>query len=325
MTLPEKPDRLPPLTALRAFEAAARLMSFAQAAEELSVTPAALSYQIRQLETHLGLPLFHRLNRAVRLTEAGRLLQPGVAEGFGRLRTAVRALDGLRDGRGLTITAGPAFTAKWLAPRLYHFVAAHPEVEVRLAATLRVLDFDRDGVDAAIRFKLRDDPALFSEPLIRDCMTPLCAPSLAAGLRDLRDMATAPLIHDDTLSVMGWTPEWGDWLAAAGVDRPDWRRGARFSSSDHALAAAVEGGAVILARTTFAAAELRDGRLTAPFDLGLDPEAHFHFVCPRGTETRPPVAAFRAWLRTELDAAPAPLPNLRVVRSPRLIAAAAAA
>jgi LysR family glycine cleavage system transcriptional activator len=321
----ERPDRLPPLTALRAFEAAARRMSFAKAADELSVTPAALSYQIKQLEDHLGVALFTRLNRAVELTEAGRLLRPGVAEGFEALRRAVRALDGLREGRGLTVTAGPAFTAKWLAPRIFHFVERRPDVEVRIVAALRVLDFDRDGVDAAIRFGLRADPHHFSEVLIRDRLAPLCAPATAARLRAPVDLLTAPLIHDDSMQTLGWAPTWADWFEAAGLERPDWRRGSRFSNADHALSAAAEGSAVVLGRISLAEPELRAGRLVAPFDLALDPEAHYRFVCPKGAESRPAMAAFRAWLREEIAATPDPSPHLRVVTSARLAAAAAAA
>lgn len=166
-------DRLPPLTALRAFEAAARHMSFSKAAAELFVTPAALSYQIKQLEEHLGTPLFVRMNRAVDLTEAGRVLQPGTADGFNQLRDAVRSVVRLRDDAALTITAGPAFTAKWLAPRFFRFANKHPEVELRFVATLRIMDFQRDGIDAAIRFghAIADDE--FAEVLAGEWITPV--------------------------------------------------------------------------------------------------------------------------------------------------------
>ncbi|TVQ58920.1 MAG: transcriptional regulator GcvA [Rhodobacteraceae bacterium] len=315
-------DRLPPLTALRAFEVAARRMSFAKAAEELGVTPAALSYQIKQLEEHLGVSLFHRLNRAVTLTEAGRALRPGVAEGFDALREAVRALDGIREGRALTITAGPAFTAKWLAPRLFHFLERHPDVEVRIVAVLRVLDFDRDDVDAAIRFGVKHDPGLFAETLIRDRLTPLCSPAFAARLTSPEALRDAPLIHDDSMAPLGWSPTWGDWLEAAGVERPDWRRGPRFSNADHALSAAAEGAAVALGRVSLAEPELRQGRLVAPFRLAIDPEAHFRFICPVGAESRPPLSALRTWLKEEIAASPDPLPRLKVVKVPRIVAAA---
>lgn len=321
--MPNRSDRLPPLTALRAFEAASRHMSFAKAADELAVTPAALSYQIKQLEDHLGLPLFHRLNRAVELTEAGRRLKPGIAEGFESLRQAVHALDSLREGSGLTVTSGPAFTAKWLAPRIFHFLARRPDVEVRIVASLRVMDFDRDGIDAAIRFGRRADPACFSRTLFVDRLTPVCAPSLAAQLRSPADLADVALIHDDSMAPLGDFANWGDWLEAAGVSKPDWKRGARFSNADHALSAAAEGDAVALGRPALAEPELRTGRLVAPFDLAIDPEAHTRFICPRGAEARPAMAAFLAWLIEEVESTPDPAPHLRTVKVPRLVRAAA--
>ena len=154
-------DRLPPLTALRAFDAAARHMSFAKAAAELNVTPAALSFQIKSLEEHLGQPLFRRLNRAVALTEAGRVLAPGSADGFQTLSDAWRAARRLQDTRTLSVTAGPAFTAKWMAPRFYEFAKAHPEIELQFFAGLRIMDFDRDEIDVAIRFGYGPDPELY--------------------------------------------------------------------------------------------------------------------------------------------------------------------
>lgn len=323
-----RPDRLPPLTALRAFDAAARRMSFAQAAEELAVTPAALSYQIKHLEEHLGMPLFRRLNRAVELTEAGARLAPGVAEGFERLRAATRGLDALREDRGLTVTAGPAFTAKWLAPRVFSFVAAHPEVEVAIKASLRLMDFDRDGVDVAIRFGLRDDPGHHSERLITERMAPMCAPALAPALRRPQDMAEATLIQDESLEPLGYVPEFSDWLRAAGVEDPEdaqWRRGARFSNADHAISAATQGAGVVLGRFSMASAELRDGRLVLPFDLAIDPAAHTRFVCAKGDETRPSILAFRDWLRQEIADTLYRGDGVRVAEAPRLKAAAEAA
>jgi LysR family glycine cleavage system transcriptional activator len=288
-------------------------MSFAKAAEELAVTPAALSYQIKQLEEHLGLSLFHRLNRAVELTEAGRLLAPGVADGFDAFRQAVRGLDRLRDGNALTITAGPAFTAKWLAPRLYRFVAEHGEIEVSLIAALRIMDFARDGVDAAVRFGYTPEADLYSEILIEEKMAPVCSPDLARTLKAPEDLLTASLLHDDSLARMSDAPTWNDWLHTAGVHRDDWRRGPRFSNADHVLDAAAAGAGVALGRLSLAEEDLRSGRLAAPFDMAVDVGAHFRFVCPKGAETRPSLAAFLDWLRSETANAAPSLPDLRVV------------
>lgn len=307
-------ERLPPLTALKAFEAAARHLSFAKAAEELYVTPAALSYQIKSLETDLGVQLFRRLNRAVELTEAGRLLSPGVTEGFESLRAAVRNVNRMRDGRGLVLTAGPAFTAKWLAPRIFRFVERRPEIELRLVASLRKMQFDRDEVDAAIRFTRRDDePGCYVETLIHELLSPVCAPELAAKLKTPADLAHAPLVHDDSMSFLMSPPNWGDWLKAAEVD-VDWSRGPKFSNADHSLAAAAEGGGVALGRLSLAANDLKSGRLVAPFDLAIDTGAHFNFVCPEGAETRPEYAALLEWLRDELAGESAPGEGMRVVQ-----------
>ncbi|MEM9127258.1 MAG: LysR family transcriptional regulator, partial [Pseudomonadota bacterium] len=169
-------DRQPPLTALRAFDAAARHMSFAKAADELNVTPAALSFQIKSLEDHLGHPLFHRLNRAVELTEAGRTLAPGTAEGFAALKSAWAATRRLQDDTTLTVTAGPALTAKWLAPRLYDFARAHPEIDLRFSATLRNLDLQYDDVDVAIRFGYGQDEGLYCLPVRKEWLTPVMTP-----------------------------------------------------------------------------------------------------------------------------------------------------
>jgi len=294
-------DRLPPLTALRAFEAAARHMSFQAAAEELAVTPAALSYQIKNLETHLGAALFRRLNRAVELTEAGRTLQPAMAEGFDALRRGWRAAARAVDGTTLTVTAGPAFTAKWLAPRLYGFAAAHPEIELRFAATLRLMDFERDGVDVAIRFGLGRDPRHFSEKVYAGWVSPMMRPEIAARLSGPADLLGETLIHDDGIAFLPRPPSWEEWLDAAGVARPEGPlRGPRFSQSDHALDLALEGAGVVMGRSSIALNLLRAGTLVAPFPLALTTDAMYRLVCPEGHETRPAIAAFRAWIRAEV-------------------------
>jgi LysR family glycine cleavage system transcriptional activator len=299
MSLTETQHRVPPLTALRAFEAAARHMSFAKAAEELFVTRAALSYQIKQLETHFGVPLFHRLNRAVELTEAGRTLLPGVAEGFGALRAAARAVMRLTEKRALTITAGPAFTAKWLAPRFFRFAAAHPEIELRFIASLRILDFDRDGIDAAIRYSARDAKGEYTEVLANDWLTPLCAPDLAAELKTPDDLADKPLLHDDSLAYLDSPPGWPTWLRHAGCDSVDGMRGVRFTHADHVLDAAIEGAGVALGRLYLAERDIAAGRLVAPFPLAVGLPSSYRFVCPEGAENAPVIRTFLDWIREE--------------------------
>ena len=300
MNLSESTCRLPPLTALRAFEAASRHMSFAKAAEELFVTPAALSYQIKSLEEHLGQPLFRRLNRAVELTEAGRALRPGVAEGFEALIQAVRNLERLSASNVLTVTAGPGFTAKWLAPRFFRFAEAHPGIELRFVASLKIMDFDRDRIDAAIRFGSGSiAKGSYSETLADDWVMPVCTPGLTATLGTPADLARQTLIHDDSLVFMDPCPDWPMWLKLAAVEA-DGRRGPRFSNADHAVDAAQDGGGVVLARASLVERDLVASRLVAPFRLGIDTSGQFRFVCPAERETSPLIETFLDWLRSEM-------------------------
>ncbi len=293
-------DRLPPLTALRAFDAAARHASFARAAAELGVTPAALSFQIKNLEEHLGTPLFHRRNRAVDLTEAGRALAPGAADAFVTLAAAWRAARRTTDGAGLTVTAGPAFTAKWLAPRLFAFASAHPEIELRFSASLRLMDFDRDDIDVAIRFGLpRDEPGLSGHVLTREWLTPMMTPAMALDYPDPADLARAPLLHQDDTAFLHPAIDWPAWFRAAGIV-PHATAGARFSQADHALDAATAGAGVVLGRISLAERDIREGRLVMPYPLALATEAVTRVVYPAGAETRPQVRTFLDWLDREV-------------------------
>lgn len=293
-------DRLPPLTALRAFEAAARHMSFAKAAEELHVTPAALSFQIKSLEEHLGQPVFRRLNRAVELTEAGRVLTPGAADAFATLTAAWHAARRLGDTTSLTVTAGPAFTAVWLASRLYDFAQAHPRIELRFSASVRMMDFERDDIDVAIRFGYGPDRGLHSEPLMREWFTPMMAPELIGKYGTLDAMRTAPLLNDDSMRFLEPPCDWGAWFRLNDLDRTD-LHGPRFSQADHAIKAALSGGGVLLGRVTLASKALNEGRLIAPFSKALATDANFRFLCREGALNRPQVKAFRDWIMAETE------------------------
>ena len=305
-------DRLPPLTALLAFEAAARHMSFAQAADELNVTPAALSFQIKNLEEHLGTPLFHRLNRAVELTEAGRTLAPGTEEGFAALTRAWRAAMRLMDSSSLTITAGPAFTAKWLAPRLYEFANAHPEIELRFIASLRIMDFVRDDVDVAVRFGYGPDPGLYSMPMGFEWVTPVMTPELAQRFSTAESLMSAPLFFDDSIDFLDPPAGWREWVAAMGIDHAP-TSGAHFSQADHAVDAALAGVGVVLGRRALVVKDLSEGRLVAPFKVALDTGARFRFICPKGAEKRPQIAALRDWMVAEISKTQGITDGLRII------------
>lgn len=293
-------DRLPPLTALRAFDAAARHMSFAKAADELHVTPAALSFQIKSLEQHLGAPLFRRLNRAVELTDAGKALAPGASDGFQILAGAWRAAERTQDNQTLTVTAGPAFTAKWLAPRLYEFAQAHPEVELRFSASLKLMDFGRDAIDVAIRFGRGTDEGFYSVPLAEEWVCPVMTPALAAQYPTPQSLTKAPLIFDDSISFIEPRSDWQAWFRAMGVDFAP-THGPRFSQADHALDAALAGVGVVLGRRALVVKDIADGRLVMPFPTGLNTGVRFRFLCAKGAEDRPQIAAFRDWMMTEID------------------------
>jgi LysR family transcriptional regulator, glycine cleavage system transcriptional activator len=293
---------LPPLNALRAFEAIARHLSFAKAAEELHVTPAALSHQIRGLEQEVG-PLFHRRTRAIELTETGRLLYPGLHAGFESVRNALAQLDRTREGRVLVVTATPGLVAKWLMPRLWRFLRAHPDIDARVAATMKIVDFNAEGVDLGIRLSKRVDPDLHTEKLFDDTMLPVCSPRLVEqGLHRAADLARFPLIHYDFATSMHAPPVWTDWFPLAGLQGADApTRGLRVSAADHALEAAVSGAGVALSHKLIASDDVHAGRLVTPFGPELPLASAYYFVCPKGHETRPKVRAFRDWLFAEME------------------------
>jgi LysR family glycine cleavage system transcriptional activator len=296
-------ERLPPLTALRAFEAAARHLSFARAADEIGVTPAALSFQIKSLEEHFGAPLFIRHNRRGELSEAGLTLSPGTSEGFRTLVAAWRAARRTLETNVLSITAGPAFTARWLAPRLFGFVQGYPEIELRFIATLRILDFGRDDVDVAIRFGRPPERERGVHQALRigEWLTPMMHPDLVSCWPTPESLREAPLIHQDDIAFLRPAVDWPTWFRAAGVDHSE-VHGPRFSQADHALDAAQAGAGVVLGRISLADRALRSGALVAPFELALVPDAGFRVLCPKGMETQPATRAFLGWLAQEVEA-----------------------
>src|ERR1700733_1750877 len=296
----------PPLNALRAFEASARHLSLTKAAVELNVTPGALSHQIRGLEDHLGLKLFDRGVRSIALTAAGKALYPDLQAGFLHIQDALASLERLDDTHVLVISTPPGLTAKWLAPRLYRFSIAYPEIDVRVSSSINNANFTTDGVDAAIRILPVDaDEALECERLINLSLAPVCSPALVEKLGPFTSpdmLKGVPLIHDDSLSGRALMPNWAHWFAAAGVRDADVSRGLRFNSADHALDATVEGAGVLLAHDVLAYDDLRTGRLVMPFDLTLPSGRCYSFVCPKKRSDSENVRAFRVWLTQEVAA-----------------------
>jgi LysR family transcriptional regulator, glycine cleavage system transcriptional activator len=293
---------LPPLNALRAFEATARHLSFSKAAEELHVTPAALSHQIRGLEDLLGLKLFVRRPRSIELTEAARLIQPGIRTAFESLRVAIDQLDQGRKERVLVVSSTPGLTAKWLVPRLYRFLAQHPDIDTRITASVGYANFATDGVDIGIRLTSGVHPDLYVEKLSDEWLLPLCSPRLLEADPPLRSPADLPRFNLIQIDLPGVVPSWSDWLQLAGIEGIDTRRGLRLNVADHALDAASEGAGVVLGYKVVASHDLGLGRLVAPFGPEIPvPGRSYFFVCPKGEEKRPAIKAFRDWVFAEIE------------------------
>ena len=290
--------RLPPLNALRAFEAAARHLSFTRAARELNVTQAAISHQVKALEERLGLCLFRRLNRALLLTDAGQAYLPDLRDAFDRIDAATRRLRAADDSGPLTVSVLPSFAAKWLVPRLGRFRAVAPDIDVRIAPSNHLTDLDGEGVDIAIRYGGGAWPGVRAEPLMAEDVFPVCGPELARGEPPLvtpADLARHTLLHDDDHA------RWRMWLMAAEVADVDPGRGPVFTDSSLTIQAAVAGQGVALARSALANADLASGRLVRPFDITVPAKYAYYMVTPEGgAATRPKVVAFRDWLLAEV-------------------------
>jgi LysR family glycine cleavage system transcriptional activator len=288
--------RLPSLNGLRAFECAARHLSFTRAAEELNVTQTAISHQIRRLEDELGVRLFLRSKDGLTLTEEGNAYFPGVRSAFLELRHSTERLLESNDHSVLTISTLVSVASKWLLPRLPSFREAHPEIDVRISAMTRLVDFRKVGVDAAIRYGNGDWPGLRADWLMSDEIFPVCSPRLLTGDKPLK--APADLAHHPLLQVSGLTAnDWNDWLHAAGLP-PLTAKGPRltFDLAMMAVQTAIDGQGVCIGRSTYVDDDLRAGRLVAPFDLRLKSSSGFYFVTPRENAESKKIVAFRQWL-----------------------------
>ncbi len=290
------PRRLPSLDALRVFEAAARYLSFTQAADELHVTQAAVSQRIRSLEESLGVPLFKRLNRALLLSDDGQALYQPVRDALDQMADAVERLTESEQTGVLTVTTLHSFASTWLVPRLKRFRERHPEIDVRITTSDGLVDLNREDVDVAVRYGRGDWPGLLVVRLMTEEVFPVCSPDLLGkgpSLEKPSDLARHTLLHDDMQA------DWGTWLMAAGAPEVDHARGPWFFHSNLVIQAAVAGEGVALGRSVLVADELASGRLVKPFDVSLPVEFAYYVVSPRATKDRPKVKAFRQWLLEE--------------------------
>jgi len=288
--------RLPSLNALRAFEAAARHLSFTKAADELNVTQAAVSHQVKALEDQIGIQLFLRRNRQLILTDAGQTLLPDLIGAFDAMDTALARVK-RRDQAGILIVATmDSLAAAWLMPRLGLFRDENPDIDIRLATSDIAVDYDRDGIDIGIRYGRGTWAGLTAEELMHEEIFPVCAPALierGPGLRSPADLRHYPLIHDDM------TEDWNMWLNAAGLHDIDPTRGTGYTHSNLVIQAAINAEGVALGRGLLVADAIRAGKLVAPFDLALTAEYRYYVTCTDTNYDRPKVRVFRDWLMRE--------------------------
>jgi LysR family transcriptional regulator, glycine cleavage system transcriptional activator len=293
--------RLPPLSTLRSFEAAARHLSFSKAADELHVTHGAVSRAISHLEDHLGIELFTRKTRAVQLTQTGIAYAASVRDILDRLAAATALIVDQQSVGVLNVSTVDSFAAKWLIPRLYRFRQKRADIDVRLATSEKLADFVNDGIDIAIRYGRGRYAGLTAELLMMEEVTPVSSPKLSESPHPLKspaDLKHHTLIHDD------FAIDWAMWLRMAGVEGVDAHRGPRFQSSVHAVQAAVQGDGVVLGRSALVADDLRAGRLVRPFKLSLPADLAYYIVYPTQAAERPKIQAFRDWLLEEARFAP---------------------
>jgi LysR family glycine cleavage system transcriptional activator len=309
--------RLPPLNALRVFEAAARHLSFKDAANELNITQAAVSHQVKSLEEYLGVELFRRSGRGVQLTEAARACLPRLREGFDALAAAVEMIRERGAETDLVITAPPVFTARWLMPRLADFAKREPKVDVRVVASSKMvdagaldssvltsnLDLRDDASGVEIHLGLGDYPGYRADKLFNVSIALVASPELVKerNLRNPVELASHVLLHDDAMDLVAGGDAWHKWLDAAHVaEKIDGSRGPHFSSNILSLEAASQKLGVALALKPLVDADIASGRLCAPFDVELKPLGSYWLVCPEVIAERPAVVAFRSWLLKQL-------------------------
>ncbi|MEQ8284807.1 transcriptional regulator GcvA [Thalassospira sp.] len=298
--------RLPPLQSLRAFDAAARHLSFTRAAEELFVTQGAISQQVRQLEDYLGFKLFHRLPRQIHLTEEGVQLAHATSAGFSRISDEIERLMLVEETGVVTVSVLQSFAVKWLVPRLGHFREAYPDIDVRIHADDRMVDLRTEGIDLAVRFGNGKYPNLNCEMLMRDESFPVCSPAYLAAhptLCEPSDIAGHQLLHDATAIIdHPHAADWEFWLDGVGASGVDVSRGLRFNSGDMVIQAALMGQGIGMARTSLAALDLKVGNLVRPFPQTVASNGAYYLVYPEEHLRRPRVQAFVNWLKNEVAA-----------------------
>jgi len=295
------PRSLPPLTALRAFEAAARLSSFTNAARELHVTPAAVSHQIRGLERYLGVALFRRTTRRMELTDQGRMAAELFREGFDKLTRGVNQLRSEETGTSITLSVTNAFATRWLVPRLGRFARRCPSIDLRITAGTQPVDFDRDDIDLAVRIGRGGVAGAIAVPLFGERVAALANPAFIRqhGVRRPADLARTPLLHDDSMRRVGRPNGWSEWLGAVKLRNLDVAKGMHFDDGHLVLQAAAAGRGVALGRVAYALDDIEARRLRMPFGPVLELDLKYYLLIPETRATEPAIDTVRAWFQQE--------------------------
>ena len=287
--------RLPPLNALKAFEAAARHESFTRAAEELCVTQGAVSHQVKALEAELAIKLFNRERQRLIITEAGRDYLAVVRDALDWIAVGTERLLQRQNAGVLTVSTSPDFAAKWLVHRLGHFAEAHSTIDLRVSATMHHVDFAREDLDMAVRHGDGNWPGLDAVELSAEQLFAVCSPKLLSGRRlgKPADILKFPLLHLDSRA------DWRKWLQAVGISDANVKHGPVLNRASMVIDAAINGQGIALARTTLAAWDLLNGRLVRPFPESLRLSKTYWIVCPKATSKVPKIVTFRGWLLAE--------------------------
>ena len=297
-------NRTPPLKSLRAFESAARNLSISKAADELYVTPGAISQQIKILEEHLEVQLFNRLHRRILLTDAGQMLLPGIQQGLGSIHVALRDLESVTRKRPVTITTPPSFAIKWLVPRLKLFRTQFPNIDVRIDTSIEVVDLAYSDIDIAIRFGSGDYPGMDTSLLMHQEVFPVCSPNLIRKeypLNHPSDLRHYDILKfDEDIWDSDW-PDWQMWLMVAGAEDIDTSRGISYNQQELLVEAAVEGQGIALVGSVSAAADLASGKLIKPFEQTYPLDLAYYLVTTPGKANYPGIPEFRNWIMDQVS------------------------
>ncbi|WP_341891397.1 transcriptional regulator GcvA [Variovorax sp. YR752] len=295
---------IPPLNALRAFEVAARHLSFTRAADELFVTPSAVSHQVKTLEENLGVMLFTRDSKSLTLTSAGKAYLPGVQEAFKQLVFATHQLHQSLGVPSLKINLPPTFAVKWLTPRMQRFMQAHPDIDLKISTAKEMVDFTREDFDMAVRYGRGIYPGLYSELCLPVEVFPVCSPLLLKDptrpLASPQDLRFHTLLHDESTYADVSNPNWAMWLEHTGIADVDATRGPSFWPSHLVIGAAIDGLGVALAKKHWVVDDIASGRLVRPFVGSMQVEFAYYLIFPEDRAQDPRIRAFLEWMREEL-------------------------